>query len=172
MSPLDLVSAEPIVCAYAGYVLGGRKHGAVGALAGLAVGAVVKVALDPSGRLLDALRGLGTATADASTSSTSSTSTTPAGLRKGDSGAKVKDLQVMLNQAPPHAGLVVDGNFGTNTEKALRKYQESHRLTVNGIADAATMAVLVPDAAANATTYTSDVDDDTAANAGIPPKYR
>lgn len=56
----------------------------------------------------------------------------PPNLKKGSKGTNVKRLQKFLNWYGNY-GLSVDGQFGTNTYNAVRKYQKSERLTVDGI---------------------------------------
>lgn len=52
-------------------------------------------------------------------------------LQKGDEGEDVKSLQVLLTgRKCSTAGF--DGKFGTNTDKALRKFQKENNLTVDG----------------------------------------
>lgn len=53
-------------------------------------------------------------------------------LRKGSKGAEVEELQRLLNLNG--AKLTVDGDFGTNTEKAVIEYQEKNGLVPDGIA--------------------------------------
>jgi GH25 family lysozyme M1 (1,4-beta-N-acetylmuramidase) len=66
-------------------------------------------------------------------------------LRKGSGGPgqapHVQRLQQWLN-ALGHFGLTVDGDFGTNTDKAVRAFQRSKRLTANGVVDAKTWLAL------------------------------
>jgi len=52
-------------------------------------------------------------------------------LRKGSSGAAVRELQQALNLRG--AGLVVDGDFGSKTEAAVKNFQSTWGLTVDGI---------------------------------------
>jgi len=49
-----------------------------------------------------------------------------ASLKKGDKGSAVKRLQEAL-------GLKQDGDFGNNTEIAVKNYQTTHGLTVDGV---------------------------------------
>lgn len=52
-------------------------------------------------------------------------------LRKGSKGPEVKSLQALLNSRG--AFLAVDGDFGKNTDSAVRTYQRSKGLEVDGI---------------------------------------
>lgn len=53
-------------------------------------------------------------------------------LRNGSTGTQVTYLQKALNKLV-NAGLTVDGDFGTKTEKALKTWQSANSLTVDGI---------------------------------------
>jgi hypothetical protein len=53
-------------------------------------------------------------------------------LKKGSAGTQVKYLQIALNKLIK-AGLVVDGDFGSKTQKALINWQSSSALTADGI---------------------------------------
>ncbi|MFF5405071.1 peptidoglycan-binding protein [Streptomyces misionensis] len=61
-------------------------------------------------------------------------------LRKGSTGNAVKTLQKNLGTVQK-AGLTVDGQFGTATDKALRTFQAKHKLTVDGECGPHTAAV-------------------------------
>lgn len=61
-------------------------------------------------------------------------------LRRGDIGTEVADLQAQLNQLG--ASLIVDGDFGPATEAAVKAFQAAHGLAADGIAGAATMAMI------------------------------
>lgn len=52
-------------------------------------------------------------------------------LMKGDKGSEVKTLQENLNCLGYSCG-TVDGDFGTKTDVALRKFQSDYKLTVDG----------------------------------------
>lgn len=59
-------------------------------------------------------------------------------LRKGSTGAAVKTLQRLLRQlqyvnTDGKTLLIVDGNFGSNTEAAVKRYQQKHLNGVDGI---------------------------------------
>lgn len=67
----------------------------------------------------------------ASTTSTTTPTSTSTVLRKGSTGTDVKTLQSNLNQIM-NAGLVVDGEFGTNTYNAVIAFQTKYGLSVDG----------------------------------------
>ena len=59
-------------------------------------------------------------------------------LRKGSSGAAVKTLQRLLRQLQyvnldGKTLIIVDGSFGSNTEAAVKRYQQKHLNGVDGI---------------------------------------
>lgn len=54
-------------------------------------------------------------------------------LKFGSSGSDVKKLQNYLNQVGNY-GLAEDGQYGAKTQAAVKKYQQSNNLTVDGIA--------------------------------------
>lgn len=59
-------------------------------------------------------------------------------LRKGSTGAAVKTLQRLLRQleyvnADGKTLIIVDGSFGSNTEAAVKRYQQKHLNGVDGI---------------------------------------
>jgi len=62
-------------------------------------------------------------------------------LRLGSTGANVSTLQSNLNTVM-HSGLVVDGDFGTLTDRALRAFQTKYHLTVDGEYGPASAAVM------------------------------
>jgi hypothetical protein len=61
-------------------------------------------------------------------------------LQYGAAGEDVKVLQTALGQAGYR--LSVDGEFGPNTQTAVRRFQMQHQLTVDGIVGAKTAAFL------------------------------
>lgn len=63
-------------------------------------------------------------------------------LRKGNTGAEVKTLQRLLNSLGYDCGSV-DGDFGSNTDKAVKAFQKAKKLTVDGIVGAKTWAALL-----------------------------
>ena len=62
-------------------------------------------------------------------------------LRKGDRGDVVKQWQSFLNANRYPCG-VIDGIFGSNTEKAVKQYQSAHGLVPDGIIGPKTWASL------------------------------
>ena len=62
-------------------------------------------------------------------------------VRQGDNNEAVKALQSQLNSKG--YSLVVDGDFGTGTDKAVRNYQSSRGLTSDGIVGPNTWLALV-----------------------------
>lgn len=62
-------------------------------------------------------------------------------LEYGDKGSKVKELQRLLNVELP-ATLKEDGVFGANTRAAVRRYQLTRGLVIDGIAGPATLGAL------------------------------
>ncbi|MBT9585855.1 peptidoglycan-binding protein [bacterium] len=61
-------------------------------------------------------------------------------LRRGAEGAKVEQLQKMLNAKGGQ--LDVDGKFGPKTERALREYQEKQQIEADGVVGKETMGKL------------------------------
>ena len=64
-------------------------------------------------------------------------------LKNGSKGDQVKWLQYELNQWK--SSLIVDGDYGDNTEAQVRAYQKAHNLKVDGIAGPKTIAKLKSD---------------------------
>ena len=64
-----------------------------------------------------------------------------ASLKKGSTGAAVKALQEKLKALGYDCG-TADGTYGTKTVSAVKKFQQDHALTVDGIAGMATQAAL------------------------------
>lgn len=64
-------------------------------------------------------------------------------LRINSTGTQVKVLQWLLNDTIDYTCGKVDGIFGTKTLVAVRKYQEAHGLTVDGIVGKNTWAKLL-----------------------------
>ena len=61
-------------------------------------------------------------------------------LQYGASGSDVKKLQTLLNENG--ANLDADGKFGPKTEAAVKRFQEAHGLTADGIVGRKTWAAL------------------------------
>jgi peptidoglycan hydrolase-like protein with peptidoglycan-binding domain len=62
----------------------------------------------------------------------------PPTLRRGNTGDCVRALQYELNawikyRKPGIAYLIVDGQFGSGTDKAVRLFQKNHQLVVDGV---------------------------------------
>ena len=55
-------------------------------------------------------------------------------IRRGSKGKEVEELQTMLYKLGYDIGVAgIDGDYGRNTEKAVKTFQEDHRLTVDGV---------------------------------------
>ena len=64
-------------------------------------------------------------------------------LRKGDKGEAVREMQAMLDRLGYDLGSCgVDGDFGKDTEAAVRSFQSDHRLAADGVCGPATWAEL------------------------------
>jgi hypothetical protein len=63
-------------------------------------------------------------------------------LKKGAKGDFVKPLQILLNGLGYNCG-EVDGSFGSGTEKAVKDFQKSHNLTVDGSVGSKTWSKLL-----------------------------
>lgn len=70
-----------------------------------------------------------------------STSSSSSQLRKGAQGAAVRELQQMLKTAGLY-GAAIDGDFGSQTDAAVRAFQRKYGLTVDGYAGPKTLAKL------------------------------
>jgi len=95
------------------------------------------------GRIADAYAEYGGAPAAGATGATSASGPRPARgelLYKGIRGATVRDLQTMLTSLG--YGTAADGIFGSRTERAVRAFQRSKGLGVDGIVGPATYAKL------------------------------
>lgn len=65
-------------------------------------------------------------------------------LRKGAKGVEVGRLQTALNAAGVGSRLAVDNDFGPKTDAAVRAFQRTKRLVVDGIVGPYTWAALLP----------------------------
>ncbi|MEP9374987.1 peptidoglycan-binding domain-containing protein [Mesorhizobium sp. KR1-2] len=63
-------------------------------------------------------------------------------LKRGSSGAAVRDLQSLLNAAGAVPLLLVDGDFGFKSEIAVRAFQQAAGLVIDGIVGSQTLAAL------------------------------
>ncbi len=90
-------------------------------------------------------------------------------LKRGMRGEAVKKLQVLLNGllklSPP---MVVDGSFGQATEKAVKQFQMSAGIAVDGVVGPATNAHLI---SAKPVTNTTSVNSAQSVLADIAAKY-
>jgi len=88
----------------------------------------------------------------------------PATSRKGDSGTKVVKLQQALECLGYYDG-AIDGDYGTGTYNAVKKFQSKRGMKADGIAGSSTIRVLFGEDASNAssgsstTTYKTEVLD-------------
>ncbi len=85
---------------------------------------------------------------------TSTTLNTNQTLKSGDSGAQVRALQTRL-KALGYYTPSVDGDYGYRTVEAVSAFQRANKLTVNGIANPATLRKLVSSSAVAAGTNTT-----------------
>ena len=83
-------------------------------------------------------------------SSSSSSNIPTTVIKKGDSGAEVRWLQEKLTTLGFFNHKITD-YFGSITESALKKFQESRNLKVDGIAGAKTLAALADNSSNNST---------------------
>lgn len=66
-------------------------------------------------------------------------------LRMGQDDPLVEPLQRTLNlRLEPSPGIAADGDFGPNTQKALKAFQKQAKIEVTGVVDAATWKALGP----------------------------
>ena len=97
---------------------------------------------------------IGVTTANPNTTTAPASTTAPSSLKKGSSGDAVKALQQRLKELGYYTGSV-DGDFGENTEKAVKAFQERNGLTVDGKAGTKTMTKLNSSSAVKAATATA-----------------
>jgi N-acetyl-anhydromuramyl-L-alanine amidase AmpD len=79
-------------------------------------------------------------------------------LKKGDKGASVKELQKLLKHHGFYTG-AIDGDFGPGTEGAVKKFQLSKGLTVDGIVGKRTYRHLLEGVDTDRTDISEDVED-------------
>lgn len=102
---------------------------------------------------------------DSSSSSTTLPSSTRSYLQKGDSGDAVKTMQTMLIKCGYSCGSAgADGDFGSGTESALKKFQEAYKLEVDGKYGSASKAKLESVYAEKIKTTTSTTKPSTSTN--------
>ncbi len=109
----------------------------------------------------------GQSTSPGNVSGPGATSTAPVNtptLRRGADGEAVRDVQNRLAAAGYSPG-AVDGDFGPNTERAVRRFQSANGLTVDGIVGPQTWSALGAAPAANDNTTA----DGTATSANFTP---
>ncbi|MGX1885229.1 peptidoglycan-binding domain-containing protein [Streptomyces sp. NPDC055287] len=63
-------------------------------------------------------------------------------IKRGSSGAAVKQAQCYLNSSLATENLVIDGDFGPLTDAAVRKFQGCAEITVDGLCGAQTWSHL------------------------------
>jgi hypothetical protein len=92
----------------------------------------------------------GTTTAPPTVTTTQTPSTTPAPpaipapattLKPGDTGAQVKRLQRALKRLGYSAG-ALDGDYGTSTQAAVTRFQQTSKLTADGVLGPKTLQAL------------------------------
>lgn len=79
-------------------------------------------------------------TSDKSTSSSNKVSTSTT-LKKGSSGTAVKNLQNKLKKLGYYSG-TADGNYGSGTENAVKKFQKAKGLSADGVAGPSTLKAI------------------------------
>lgn len=93
-------------------------------------------------------------------------------LVRGSSGEEVKKLQQALINAGYNVGSTgADGIYGSNTESAVRKYQQDNKLTVDGMAGNQTLGAIYKSTAAPASNTSStknSASTNNAASAAAP----
>jgi peptidoglycan hydrolase-like protein with peptidoglycan-binding domain len=88
-----------------------------------------------------------TPTTTQTTTTPTTTASTPAivvptsTLKPGDTGAQVTELQKALAHVGYSPG-AIDGNYGSGTTDAVKRFQQAHGLTADGVAGPQTLAAL------------------------------
>lgn len=92
-----------------------------------------------------------------SSSSASSSSSSSSALKAGCSGSKVKEMQKKLKKLGYYSGNA-DGDFGSGTEAAVKKFQKAKGLKADGVAGSQTLQAI--DKALNGNSSSSGSDSD------------
>lgn len=154
-SGMDRQEKDTAVGAGTGAVAGAVVAGPIGAVVGGAGGAYAGHEIgkpEPKSDRVASTRS--TTTASNSTnnynSGTNNSGTRPAGTSSENTYSEntVRSVQQRLNEKGYDAG-AVDGRWGSNTENALRKFQQAQNLPVTGTLDTQTTAALGIDGSAN-----------------------
>ncbi|MCL2632561.1 MAG: N-acetylmuramoyl-L-alanine amidase, partial [Coriobacteriia bacterium] len=64
-------------------------------------------------------------------------------LRVGSKGENVKALQCLLNFQNGNSALLIDGDFGAITDRAVKAFQRQRGLVIDGVAGAITLSTLI-----------------------------
>ena len=96
---------------------------------------------------------IGVTTANPNATSAATNTPAPSSLKRGSKGDAVKSLQQRLKELGYYSGSV-DGDFGENTENAVKAFQERNGLTVDGKAGSKTMAKINSSSAVKASSAT------------------
>jgi len=115
---------------------GKEKATAIGAGTGAVAGAVVG---GPVGAVVGA--GVGAYVGHEGTDANGKVSSAPAREGSMRSDGTVRSAQAALNAQGYDVG-AVDGQFGPNTQSAVRRFQAEHNLTQSGTLDSATLSAL------------------------------
>ena len=124
----DTQTAQPMT--------GKEKATAIGAGTGAVAGAVVG---GPVGAVVGA--GVGAYVGHEGTDANGKVSSSPAREGSMRSDGTVRSAQAALNAQGYDVG-AVDGQFGPNTQSAVRRFQAEHNLTQSGTLDSATLSAL------------------------------
>lgn len=132
-----------------GAVAGAVVGGPVGAVVGGVAGGVGGASLDEGlGTKADRMTDQGASSiAGTSSSPSAGSSASPSGRRSMASGQaldpqRVREVQQALNDRNDGNDIAVDGVWGPDTRRALRRFQQSNGLDATGRLDSRTMAAL------------------------------
>jgi len=90
----------------------------------------------------------------------------PTAVRPGDTSADVAKVQQALNVLGYYNG-VIDGSYGSSTEKAVKAFQKNRGLSQDGIAGSGTIAALFNVQGKAVVQETQPTTGDTSANSGM-----